>query len=166
MQILVKKARKGDADAFVSLIESNKSSLYRVAKGFFSSEDDIADAISDTVLSAWEHIPELKHAEYFRTWLIKILINSCNRMLRERKKCDVMEIFPEARYLEQEFSDVEFREMISSFPEDCQMILLLYYGEQFTTREIAEILGIRENTVKSKLHRTRGTLRSILVNSL
>ncbi len=166
MQMLVKRAQKGDAEAFVELIESCKSSMYRVAKGFFRSEDDIADAISDAVLSAWEHIAELRRAEFFRTWLIRILINSCNRMLREHRKCDVVEILPEARYLEREFSDVEFREMLSSFPEDCQMILLLYYGEQFTTREIAGILGIRENTVKSKLHRTRGALRNILVNSL
>ena len=166
MQMLVKKAQKGDAEAFVTLIESSKSSMYRVAKGFFRSEDDIADAISDAVLSAWEHIAELKRAEFFKTWLIRILINSCNQMLRERKKCDVVEVLPEARYMEQEFSDVEFREMISSFPEDCQMILLLYYGEQFTTREIANILGLRENTVRSKLRRTRSTLRDILVNSL
>lgn len=166
MQMLVKKAQKGDAEAFVTLIESCKSSMYRVAKGFFCSEDDIADAISDAVLSAWEHITDLRRTEFFKTWLIRILINSCNQMMRERKKCDVVEVLPETRYLEQEFSDVEFREMISSFPEDCQMILLLYYGEQFTTREIAEILGIRENTVRSKLRRTRSTLRNILVNSL
>ncbi len=166
MQILVKKAQKGDADAFVELIEASKSSMYRVAKGFFRSEDDIADAISDAVLSAWEHIAQLRRTEYFKTWLIRILINSCNRMLRERRRCDVVEVLPEARCLEREFSDVEFREMISSFPEDSQMILLLYYGEQFTTREIAEILGIRENTVKSRLHRARGALRNVLINSL
>ncbi len=166
MKMLVKKAQKGDADAFVALIESCKSSMYRVAKGFFRSEDDIADAISDAVLSAWEHISDLRRAEFFKTWLIRILVNSCNQMMRERKNCDLVEVLPETRYLEQEFSDVEFREMLSSFPEDCQMILLLYYGEQFTTREIAGILGIRENTVKSKLYRTRGALRDILVNSL
>ena len=166
MQILVKKAQKGDPEAFVSLIEQNKNSLYRVAKGFFQNEADIADAISDTVLSAYEHITELKKAEFFKTWLIRILINSCNQMLRERKKCEVVERLPEMRYLENDFSDIEFREMLSSFPEDCQTIMLLYYGEQFTTREIANILGMKENTVKSKLRRTRGALRDALLYSL
>lgn len=166
MQILVKKAQKGDPEAFVSLIESSKSGMYRVAKGFFQSEDDIADAISETVLSAYEHIRELKKTEYFRTWLIRILINVCNQMVRERKRCEVTELFPEIRYLENNFSDVEFRELLSSFPEDCRTILLLYYGEQFTTREIAEILGMKENTVKSKLRRSRGTLRENIVYSL
>ena len=104
MQILVRKAQRGDPEAFVSLIEENKSSLYRVAKGFFQSEDDIADAISETVLSAYEHIGDLKRSEYFRTWLIRILINCCNGMLRERKRCEVTEVFPEIRYLENDFS--------------------------------------------------------------
>lgn len=163
MQILVKKAQKGDPEAFVTLIEENKSSLYRVAKGFFQSEDDIADVISETVLSAYEHIAELKKTEYFKTWLIRILINICNQLLREKKRCEVTEVFPEIRYLENDFSNVEFREMLSSFPEDCRMILLLYYGEQFTTKEIAKILGMKENTVKSKLRRSRSSLRESFV---
>ncbi len=166
MQILVKKAQRGDPEAFVSLIEENKSSLYRVAKGFFQSEDDIADAISETVLSAYEHISDLKRTEYFRTWLIRILINCCNGMLRERKRCEVTEVFPEIRYLDNDFSNVEFREMLSSFPEDCRTILLLYYGEQFSTREIAQILEMKENTVKSKLRRSRNELRETIVYSL
>jgi RNA polymerase sigma-70 factor (ECF subfamily) len=56
--------------------------------------------------------------------------------------------------------------MLASFPEDCRTILLLYYGEQFTTREIAEILGMKENTVKSRLRRSRESLRETMVYSL
>ncbi|MDY3251003.1 MAG: sigma-70 family RNA polymerase sigma factor [Candidatus Choladocola sp.] len=165
MHILVKKAQKGDPESFVQLIESCKNSMYKVARGYFDCEDDVADAMAETVALAWEHLGELKKAEYFKTWLIRILINTCNRMVRNRKKCEVTELVPELQYLDNRFSDVEFREMLSSFPEDCRMILLLYYGEQFHTREIAEILGMKENTVKSKLRRTRGTLRESILCS-
>jgi RNA polymerase sigma-70 factor (ECF subfamily) len=166
MKLFVKRAQRGDPEAFVSLIEANKSGMYRVAKGFFQSEDDVADAISETVLSAYEHIGELKKAEYFRTWLIRILINVCNQMVREHRRCEVTEVLPELRYTENDFSNVEFQEMLASFPEDCRTILLLYYGEQFTTREIAEILGMKENTVKSRLRRSRESLRETMVYSL
>lgn len=127
MQMLVKRARRGDAEAFVELMESCKSSMY------------------------------------LKTWLIRILINSCNRLKREQKKYDLVGEERETGYIENSYSDLEFREMISAYPEDCQMILLLYYGERFTTREIAEVLGMNENTVRSKLRRTRENLRDTIL---
>ncbi|MDO4298721.1 MAG: sigma-70 family RNA polymerase sigma factor [Lachnospiraceae bacterium] len=166
MLLLVKRAQKGDAEAFVTLIESCKSSMYKIARGFFTSEDDIADAIGETVLKAYEHISEVKHAAYFKTWLMRILINSCNEVLRDRKHCETMEILPEEGYQDQSLAEVEFRDMLSEFPEDCRTIIQLYYGEQFNTREIADILDMNENTVKSKLRRTRQTLREHMLMSV
>lgn len=163
MQMLVKRARRGDAEAFVELMESCKSSMYRVAKGFFQCEDDVADVMAETVLLAYEHISELKNVSHFKTWLIRILINSCNRLKREQKKYELVGEERETGYIENSYSDLEFREMISAYPEDCQMILLLYYGERFTTREIAEVLGMNENTVRSKLRRTRENLRDTIL---
>ena len=74
MEYLVKRARKGDADAFVALMEMNKESMKKVAFVYLQSEEDRADAISQTVLDAFEHISKLKKSEYFKTWLIRILI--------------------------------------------------------------------------------------------
>ena len=159
MQFLIKKAQRGDPEAFVELMEACKTSMYRVARGYFSNDADIADVMAETVLLAYEHLSELKKERYFKTWLIRILINVCNKTKKKQKRCEPVEIVPELPYLERSFSNLEFREMLSSFPEDCQIILLLYYGEQFTVREIAEILGLKENTVKSKLQRTRERLR-------
>ena len=86
MKILVKQAQHGDPEAFIQLMEQNRQSLVRVAKGFFRNEEDVADAVSDTILDAWEHIRELKRPEYFKTWLIRILINNCNQICRHNKK--------------------------------------------------------------------------------
>lgn len=165
MQFLIKKAQSGDPEAFVELIEICKTSLYRVAKGYFTSEAEIADAMAETVLLAYEHLPEVRQGKYFKTWLIRILINVCNKTKRRIARYEPVEIVPEISYLDQSFSDLEFREMLSSFPEDCQMILLLYYGEQFSVREIADLLDLKENTVKSKLQRTRERLRKEILHS-
>lgn len=166
MDFLVKKAQRGDADAFVTLIEQNKSSMYKVAKGFFMNEEDVSDAIADSVLSAFEHIGSLNNPGYFKTWLIRILINHCNMRLREKKRCEVIEFFPEINYIDRELEFVEFQEMLNAFPEDCRMILLLYYGEQFTVKEISQILDMNENTIRSKLRRSRDRLRKTIVQSL
>lgn len=159
--LLVKRAKEQDMEAFVQLIEKYKTSLYKVAKSYLGREEDVADAMQDTVLSAYEHIQELKHASYFKTWLTRILINHCTNILRQQKRCMVSE-----KLLENACSiaedDREFYELISELPEDYRMIFLLYYGEEFHTKEIAQILELNENTVKSRLRRGREKLKRIL----
>ena len=57
--LLIKRAQKQDTDAFIQLIEENKTALYKVAKSYLKNEEDVADAMQDTILSAFEHIGEL-----------------------------------------------------------------------------------------------------------
>lgn len=159
MKILVKKAQRGDAEAFIELIEKNKMTLQRVAYGYFRDEEDVADVIQDTILGAFEHIHELKKAEFFKTWLVRILINNCNRVYNQKKKSCSLEEIPEGD-ISSGTNDVEFHAMLQSLPEDSRMIFQLYYGERFTTREIAEMLRMKEATVKSRLHRGKKQLRA------
>ena len=159
--LLVKKAQKQDMDAFVHLIEKNKTKLYKVAKSYLGNEEDVADAMQDTVLSAYEHIQELKNASYFKTWITRILINHCKDLLRQNKRCTVSDEIIQTIDTAPE-DDREFYALIGELPEDYRMIFLLYYGEEFHTSEIAQILDINENTVKSRLRRGREKLKRIL----
>lgn len=159
MNRLVKKAQQGDADAFIELMERNKMTLQRVAYGYFRGEEDVADAIQDTILDAFEHIRELKKPEYFRTWLVRILMNNCNRLYNQKKKhCKISELSQETAAASGT-GDVEFHEMLRSLPEESRLIFQLYYGEQFTTKEIGQMLRMKESTVKSRLHRGKEKLR-------
>lgn len=156
--LLVKRAQKGDKDAFVALIEKNKVSLYKAAKSYLRNEEDVADVIQDTILSAYEHIGELKNAAYFRTWITRILMNECNSLLKKQKRF-VPEEGIEEMAVYAVADDREFYELLGELQEDVRMIFLLYYGEGFNTREIAQILDLNENTVKSRLQRGRKKLR-------
>lgn len=160
MNVLVRRAQRGNADSFIRLIEENKQTLMRVAYGFFQSEEDVADAVAETVADAYEHIRELKKPEYFKTWLVKILINNCSRLYNQNRKSTGLECLPEIAVESSDMADVEFAEMIGSLPEEDRAIFQLYYGENFTTREIAEVLHKKESTVKSRLHRGREKLRT------
>ena len=86
MELLVKKAKRGDAEAFIELIEQNKQSMYKVARGFLRDEEDVADAMAETVLICYEKIGTLRQSAYFKTWMIRILINQCKDMIRKRHK--------------------------------------------------------------------------------
>ncbi len=162
MKVLVKQAQRGNADAFIRLIEENKQALQRVAYGFFQNEEDVADAIQDTILDAFEHIGDLKKADFFKTWLIRILINNCNQIFNHNRKNFYTDTIPEREASAENDSNLEFMELLQSLPPDSRLIFQLYYGEQFTTKEIGNILRMNESTVKSRLHRGKEQLRSQL----
>lgn len=162
MNLLVKKAQRGDAEAFITLVEENKMTLRRVACGYLGNEEDIADAIQETILDAFEHMDSLKKPDYFKTWLVRILINNCNRIYHHNRKNAGTDEVIGYMASEADYKDVEFRELLRSLPKESRIIFQLYFGERFTTREIAELLDMKENTVKSRLHRGKEQLRAEL----
>lgn len=170
MERLVKKAQKGDAEAFIALIEESKETLKRVALSYLKNEEDAADAIQETILNAYEHLGELKKAAFFRTWLVRILINNCTKLYRKKKDHENYAYTPEeiiAGNRQEEFSvafvsNLEFLDLLKALSEENRTIFQLYFGEQFTISEIAEILQINENTVKSRIRRGKEQLRKEL----
>lgn len=170
MEQLVRKAKSGDGEAFITLIEQNKEMLKRVAFAYLKNQEDIADAVQDTILDAFEHIKDLKKPQYFRTWLVRILINNCARIYRRNLKHTNYELLPEeygSRAGNQDkgqdlSTDLEFMDLLKALPEESRTIFQLYYGEQFTIADVAKLLRINENTVKSRLRRGKELLRSQL----
>ena len=71
------------------------SAMYKVARGILDNDEDAADAIQDTILTCFEKIHTLKNPEYFKTWMIRILINECNKIHRHYKNFSRAEELPE-----------------------------------------------------------------------
>ncbi len=159
--LLVKRAQRGDTEAFIRLMDRHRLSLYKVAKSYLKNEEDIADVMQDTILSAYEHLKDLKQAAYYKTWITRILINRCIDLLNEQRRsipASLDEILEE-HSRDYPADDQGFYDLLSELPEEIRPIFLLYYGEGFRTREIAEILDLNENTVKSRLKRGRQKLK-------
>ena len=161
LEYLVRKAQQGDGNAFIELIETNKQQMYKVVRSYLPDEADIADAIQDTVEAAYRTIGYLDQANYFRTWLVRILINKCIDIRRKKQKESPAEIFPDQGEVCRELMDCEFEELMSALDEKYRTVLLLYYGEGFKISEIAQLLEMEENTVKSRLSRGREKFRRI-----
>ena len=158
---LVKKAQQGDAQAFVQLIKINKQTMYKITRSYISNDEDIADAIQDTIETCWRSVGNLTGAEYFRTWMTRILINNCINIIRRNKREHPVNEFPEYGKASAEIDNYEFNELMDSLDEKYRTILLLYYGEGFKISEIAQLLDIEENTVKTRLSRGRMKFREI-----
>ena len=105
---LVKRAKRKDADAFTELMESQMQNMYKVARSILSRDEDVADAISDTILVCWEKIDTLKKNRFFRTWMTRILINKCNDILRAGQRTVFTDEPLEIEYMENEFLNLEW----------------------------------------------------------
>lgn len=159
MDTLVQRAMKKDAESFIRLMEENKQSMLKVAYGFFSNEEDVADVMQQTVLNAYEHIGELKKAAFFKTWLIRILINNCNQLYNSRKRFVAGEKAVEEQYFDVYPEDHAFFELLSLLNKGDRIIFQLYYGEEYTTKEIGKILKMKESTIRSRIHREKEQIR-------
>lgn len=161
MNKLIKQAMNHENEAFVELIKENTQAMYKVARGILKNEEDVADALQETILNCYEKIDTLKEPKYFKTWLTRILINNCNDILRKSKwECSYEEQFSLA-VVDENVSYGEFIQLIDSLDEKYRMIILLYYVQGFKIREISEILDIKEATVKTRLGRGRKKLKAI-----
>ena len=83
---LVERSKKNDKEAYVQLIEYLQKDLFKIAIAKLKNEDDAQDAVQATVVNAYMNIEKLENNRYFKTWIIKILLNECNRYYRRAKK--------------------------------------------------------------------------------
>lgn len=156
-------AKNGDKEAFSSLIQENKRNLYRVAKGILHHEADVEDAIQMTILKAYENIGKLRVADYFKTWIIRILINECKSMLRKRYRTVYLDnTSQEIASFEDTYENLELQEALYSLKEKLRIVTVLFYYEDLSTKEIAKLLSIPEGTVRSRLSKARTLLQKKL----
>ena len=157
---LVKRSISGDADAFLELMEKNSLAMYKVARGILDNDEDAADAIQDTILTCFEKIHTLKNPEYFKTWMIRILINKCKDILRLGRRMVCVEELPEQETgstVEAE-ANLEWKEALQGLDEKYRLIVVLFYAEGLRTAEIGKLLQLPDSTVRTRLARGREQL--------
>ena len=157
---LVKRAMQQDTDAFLELMECNTQDMYKVAKAILKNEEAVADAMQETILVCFEKLDTLQHPKYFKTWLIRILINICNDIIRQNQRQYLMsDVYPEMADPNPVTSNLEFIELLNTLDEKYRLIVVLYYVEGFKISEISQLLGMSKNTVKTRLSRARKSLK-------
>lgn len=138
--------------------------MFRFAKSIVGNQADGEDAMQESILKAYEKIDTLRSRRKFKAWIFQILANECYKILRNQKKQEITDPFqfPEAKSVVIENEDGEILNYILRIPKQYQEVLILYYYDEFSTKEIADILDIPQGTVKSRLARGRKQLRDLL----
>jgi RNA polymerase sigma-70 factor, ECF subfamily len=180
---LIAGLRAGDADAFETLVRAYGGRMLATARRLLPSEADARDALQDALLSAFRSIASFTGGARLSTWLHRVVVNAALMKLRSRRRRreesieDLLPRFDEtgrfadqpARWatpaeepLERGETRAVVRRCIAQLPEGHRMVLLLRDVEDLDPIETAAILGVTPNVVKSRLHRARQALKTLL----
>ncbi|MDT8369224.1 MAG: sigma-70 family RNA polymerase sigma factor [Longimicrobiales bacterium] len=167
---LVRRAQRGDEDAFGLLVSRYMRSAYAVALSVTGKHEDAEDAAQESLLVALERIEECREPERFAGWLMTIVRNRSRNLLRREGLRTTSEIpvgaaggepLPDEELARTELRE-ELREALAELSEIQREIVLLHDYEGWKHREIAERLEIPSGTVRSHLHFARKALRAHL----
>lgn len=147
-----------DRDFFAASVQDMERSLYCIARSYLRCEADCEDALQTALLRAWEKRHTLRQPQYFRTWLTRILINTCKETLRRQKRETPAAVFPEAAA--PQGADIALWDAMRVLDEKYRIVIILYYRDGYDISDIACILRTTQGTVKSRLSRARQQLKT------
>jgi len=152
-------------EEFEKLIKTSQDDLYRIARAKLNNEEDIMDVIQNTIFSAYKNFNKLREKKYFKTWIIRILINQCNQFYNKRKKIINISEFTENIY-EKSFTNninasIDFNLLLNNLNENERIVISLYYSKNYSCDDIANILNMNINTVRSHLKRGKDKIKKI-----
>lgn len=159
---LIKKAKNGNKSAFVDLLKLYEKDIYLFAKHMLGNEELIKDAVQETIMTVYEKIEDLRNLESFKFWLLKILGNKCRDILKRQKKIVYLDNYIEKVHIENGYEEIEIRECLEALSEDYKKVVVLYYFNDLSYKEISALLNISEGTVKSRLSRAKEKLSKII----
>lgn len=150
-----------DKDKFTEQVLEAETTMYRIAKSILVCDADCEDAVQEAVLKAYAKLHTLREERYFKTWLVRILINECYRKKRVQHKTVP---FEEYTVHQPVFNDnySELYQAVMKLKTQIRITIVLHYIEGYSVEEVGKILKIPAGTVKSRLHSGRKLLKEEL----
>lgn len=179
-ELLIRRAQRGDADAFEQLLLEHQKNVYNLCYRMAGNPDDAMDLSQETFLRAWRCLDQYQFVSAFSTWLYRLCSNICIDFLRRRRRQQTVPLtfedadgeeqtyaVPDAQPLPEEQVELKLtRETLAAamaqlLPEH-RAVLQLRVVNEMSYEQIADVLDIQIGTVKSRLSRARNQLKKIL----
>ena len=149
-----------DRDAFRDLAETHRDMVYRIALNFYRNPQDAEDTLQEVLLKLYLRREPFDGPLHVRNWLIQVTLNHCRSVWRSpwrRRQVPMDELTASIPFASREESDLF--QAVMALPEGHRTVLNLFYYEELSVREIADLLRISETAVTSRLSRARRALK-------
>jgi RNA polymerase sigma-70 factor, ECF subfamily len=175
-ELPVSEARAGSPEAWSILFKRYQLPLYVYVVELVRDEQAALDVVQETFINASRYIKNLREDEKFGSWLFGIAHQKCVQRWREQGRQEMLreeigdapaefDDSPDELLIRRE-QEAEFMNLLNSLPAPQRSVLLLYFVEEFSIEEIAEISGTAIGTVKSRLHYAKKAFRKLIENQL
>jgi RNA polymerase sigma-70 factor, ECF subfamily len=177
---LVRRVLARDEAAVRAIMQANNRRLYRLARGILRNDGEAEDVVQETYVRAFTHLEQFRGDSSLSTWLSRIAMNEALGRLRRQRPGVNIESLPqgalEAQIIqfplassddpEKSMAQREIQHVvehaIDELPESFRLVFITRVIEGMNVEETAELLGVRPETVKTRLHRARTMLRDIV----
>ena len=149
-------------EEFACAVRDYKDTVFRVAFGYMKNRDDADDITQNVFLKLFKSDTAFETPEHLRSWLIRVAVNECKSVFRMPwRKMENIEDYAEQLAMPTP-KHTELLSTVMGMPEKYRVIIYLFYYEEYSTEEIADLLGIPAATVRTRLARGRKRLKNIL----
>ncbi|MFC1910377.1 RNA polymerase sigma factor [Chloroflexota bacterium] len=168
---LVRRYQSGDEEAFRMLVEQYRSALFGTAFLMTRDRGLAEDAVQETLVQMWKHLPSLRIGGSIKIWLIRIVVNEVKQQFRKKRVPTVpLELVAEEMNglnevetaIMRDEEHQQIKQALEMLPSEQREAVVLRYFSELTVPEVARVLGKREGTVKSRLSRALDRLGEIL----
>lgn len=167
---LIALCQVGDTAAFGQLVAQTQTSVYNLAYSILHNHEEAQDIVQEIYLRVWRALPNFRGDAKFSTWLYRVVINTClnrRRQLRTQlsmvdseealRRLSAPDTDPLANALDQERNEFLWA-LVDRLPEKYRLVISLFYQQQLSYQEIADLLSLPLGTIKAHLNRAREAL--------
>ncbi|PZV33393.1 RNA polymerase sigma factor [Mesorhizobium kowhaii] len=173
---LVRRALAREGDAFRTIIKTYNQRLYRIARGVVRNDSEAEDIVQEAYVRAFAHLDAFRGDSSLATWLSRIVINEALGRLRKRRRTVSMPENPQAEIIrfplnpsddpERTMAQRQILQLVERatdrLPDVYRTVFVARVIEGLSIEETADLLGVRPQTVKTRLHRARALVRKAL----
>lgn len=154
------------AKQFARRMEESQAKFYRLAYCYVKNEHDALEILSEAAYRGFIHLKRLEKPEFFDTWMSRIIINCACDLLKKQNRYDFHEPDDSLPAREEDLSvddRLDLYQALDTLSPDEKSLIILKYFEDRSFREISSILNLPESTVKTRLYRIIGKLRTAIL---
>jgi len=149
-------------EVFIQLIREQKERFYLLAYSYTKNEQDALDVVQDSIQKAMLSLERLEHVDYMKSWFYKIVVRTSIDFLRKHNRLQVTDD-DTLHYLtpakEDVYEDVDLEHALEALPQMFREVVILHYFEDLKLADVADILGIKLSTAKSRLYKALKLLK-------
>lgn len=178
-EIVISRVKQGEIALFEIVMRRYNQRLYRIIRSILGTDSDVEDVLQEAYLKAYGHLDQFEGRSTFATWLTKIAVYEAMARARKGRRFQPLEVTmgddasrvvelrstlpdPEQNAAQHELMRL-IEEAVDHLPDSFREVFVMREIEQMNQAETAECLGLKEETVKTRLHRARGHIEGYLL---